>query len=240
MPTCIARSVASVRYASAGVGNPPPIARATSSSRSFPTHNVAAGTSASTTLSTRISEKRRGLADHTRRAVAMRSVIICRVRARNGMIGSGFGGRAASWSRRGILRNRTRPPQTQARYSVFALRFSFRSLSICRVFVPPHVSNRALRFAFVDVVLLAGRARVGRLGRQITNFVIIVRQHRAALAHGLVVSSVLFRPVLLALNSFLPLRAAFLTLRHVVSLRLRARYCRGAEIQMVEIRMRDL
>src|SRR5688572_26070712 len=105
---------------------------------------------------------------------------------------------------------------------------------------PPHISNRALRFAFVDVVLLAGRARVGWLGRQVTDFVRIVRQHRAALAHGLVVSSVLFRRVLLALNSFLPLRAAFFIFRHVMSLRLRARYCPGAENQMVETRMRVL
>ena len=104
MPTCRASSAANLRYASAALGNPPEIARATSSSRSFPTHRLAAGTSASTTLRARIKESRRGLADHTRCAVAARSASICRVRTRQGMVGSGCGGRGGvAWSDGGIL-----------------------------------------------------------------------------------------------------------------------------------------
>ena len=98
MPTCRASSDANLRYSSAALGNPPGIARATSSSRSFPTHRLAAGTSASTMLSARIKESRPGLADHTRCAVAARSASIWRVRTRQGMEGSGCGGRTEAWS----------------------------------------------------------------------------------------------------------------------------------------------
>src|SRR5918994_1916761 len=101
------------------------------------------------------------------------------------------------------------------------------------MFTPAHIRNGALRFPFVDVVLLARVPLRWRLRREIADLIGVVRQYRPALLHRLVVSGVLFRAMLFALDPFLAFGAALVTLRHVISLPLRAARMRfGAENQM--------
>ena len=84
--------------------------------------------------------------------------------------------------------------------------------------MPTYIRNCALRFTFVNVVLLARVPLGGRLRRKIADFIRIVRQPRPTLLDSLVVAFILFGPVLFALYPFLTLRTAFRTLCHVVSL----------------------
>ena len=86
------------------------------------------------------------------------------------------------------------------------------------MFAAPHVRYGALRFTLVNIILLARVPLVWRLRREIADLIGVVRQHRPALPHGLVVTFVLFGPMLFALYPLLTLGTAFCTLCHVLSL----------------------
>src|SRR5918995_370563 len=88
--------------------------------------------------------------------------------------------------------------------------------------MPTYICYRALCFQFVDVIPLARVPLGGRLWREIADFIGIVRQHRPTLLDSFVVPFVLLGPVLFALYPFLAFGAALVTLRHVMSLPLRA------------------